>query len=149
MAACALSISVCKGTWLAGSRPGVPSSFLRPASVALPLSTCDRLSVRVMRLHSCCELSPHLGSMLDGRINRLAQGLKGGLLVFLMHSNGHESTAVPIDGRVFDALHAQPFTLILWGRVNGGSAVMYGSCFLRARLLNRQSSFKQRAVNCQ
>ena len=75
--------------------------------------------------------------------------MKSGLLVFLIHGDGQGSTVVPVDGRVFDALHAQPSTLILWGRVNGGSAVIYGSCVLRARLLDWQSSFKQREDKCQ
>ena len=67
MAACALSISTCRGACLAGSRPCMPNSFLRLSSVAQPLNA-RRKALGLMRLHFtvlyCDELSAHLVSML-------------------------------------------------------------------------------------
>ena len=52
MAACALSISACRGAWLAGSRPCMPNSFLSLSSIAMPLDVCNRLSAQdLIRLH--------------------------------------------------------------------------------------------------
>ena len=64
-----------------------------------------------------------------------------------MQGDVQESTAAPVDGRVSDVLHPPPSTPILWGRVNGGTAVMNSSCFLRTGVLDWQSSFNHKQTS--
>ena len=113
---------------------------------AAPERVQQALCAIVVRLH-CTERVDSSLSMLN-RVMKSSEHTKFWWSPVLdMHGDVLAATAAPIDGRVFDVLHALPSTLILWGKIISDTAVVNGSCFLCAGFLDWQGSFNHKQMH--